>query len=255
MAKAHAAEYGRSRADEYRRKAEDYRVRAEQDSGDRKRIWLDLAERWGAAADQVEVSLAAIDGTKTLFAEGVHRRQESPMQDTAHPTLNASSPPGAAPPMRRRRSGMIACGLSALALGLVGGVSLHRPGDRDQSAAGLQQTGSGTSRPGSVKQTRDAAAGKPSREAVLEQAIEPQSNVGLASPTDIPSEPVVQDASGNTKPAAQLPTPSLSQLISKPGRQPEASPKNKANVKPSSKDLLPNTDTKAIANWSVSGRI
>ena len=255
MAKVHVDEYGRSRADEYRRKAEDYRVRAEQDSGDRKRIWLDLAERWGSAADQVEVSLAAIDGTKTLFAEGVHGRQESPMQDTAHPTLNASSPPGAAPPMRRRRSGMIACGLSAIALGSWAQSAYHRPGDRDQSAAGLQQTGSGTSRPGSVKQTRDAAAWKRSREAVSERVIERESNIGLASPTAKPAEPVVRDASGNAQPAAPLPTPSVSQLISKPGRQPEPSGKTTASVKPSSKDLLPNTDTNSIVNWSASGRI
>ena len=81
----------------------------------------------------------------------------------------------------------------------------------------------------------------------LEQ-IERQSDVGVASPA---AKPVVQDPSGNTKPAAQLPTPSLTQLISKPGRQPAPSAKNKASVKPTSKDLHPSTDTKAIANWSV----
>jgi hypothetical protein len=40
MAEVHADELGRSRADEYRRKAEDCRVQAERDSGDRKGIWL-----------------------------------------------------------------------------------------------------------------------------------------------------------------------------------------------------------------------
>ena len=214
---------------------------------------------------------------------------------------------------------MIAC-VSALALGLVGGVSLHRTVDRDQSAAGLQQTGSGlqssfagarkqvarwlerfTSRPVSVEQTRDAVAWKPSHEAVVERAvtdlslrvdqvraasesearevavglasmrsaaeqyhqdvlgkltqlegrleqIERRSNVGVASTA---AKPVVQDISGNTKPAAQVPTASLTQLISKPGRQPAPSAKNKASVKPTSKDSHPSTDTKAIANWSV----
>ena len=50
MAKAHAAEYGRSRADEYRRKAEDCRVHAERASGNWKAKWFDLAERWDEAA-------------------------------------------------------------------------------------------------------------------------------------------------------------------------------------------------------------
>jgi hypothetical protein len=276
----------------------------------------------GEAADRVEVSAAAVDAKrdKNLFALEVDRRQEPPMQDITHPNLDASSPPDrTAPPMRKRRSGMIACGVSALALGLVGGVSLHRTVDRDQSAAGLQQTGSGlqssfagarkqvarwlgfTSRPVSVEQTRDAVAWKPSHEAVVERAvsdlglrvdqvraasesearevavglasmrsaaeqyhqdvlgkltqlegrleqIERRSNVGVASPAD---KPVVQDTSGSTKPAAQVPTASLTQLISKPGRQPAPSAKSKASVKPTSKDSHPSTDTKAIANWSV----
>jgi hypothetical protein len=308
--------------DEYRRKAEKCRVQAERASGDRKAKWIDLAERWDEAADRVEVSAAAVDAKrdKNLFALEVDRRQEPPMQDITHPNLDASSPPDrTAPPMRKRRSGMIACGVSALALGLVGGVSLHRTVDRDQSAAGLQQTGSGlqssfagarkqvarwlerfTSRPVSVEQTRDAVAWKPSHEAVVERAvtdlslrvdqvraasesearevavglasmrsaaeqyhqdvlgkltqlegrleqIERRSNGGVA-PTA--AKPVVQDISGNT-PAAQVPTASLTQLISKPGRQPAPSAKNKASVKPTSKDSHPSTDTKAIANWSV----
>jgi len=83
------------------------------------------------------------------------------------------------------------------------------------------------------------------------ERIERQSNVGVASPT---AEPVVQDASGNTKPAAQLLTPSLTQLISKPGRQPAPSTKNKASAKQTSKDLHAGTDTKAIANWTLQGR-
>jgi hypothetical protein len=125
-------------------------------------------------------------------AVAVDRRQEPPMQDIARPNLNASSPPDQrAPPTWKRRSGTIACGVSALALGLAGGFSLHRTVDLDQSAAWLQQTESGlqssvaaaqkqvaswlerfTSRPVSVGQTRDAAASeKPSREAVVERAI------------------------------------------------------------------------------------
>jgi hypothetical protein len=80
----------------------------------------------------------------------------------------------------------------------------------------------------------------------LEQ-IERRSNGGVASTA---AKPVVQDISGNT-PAAQVPTASLTQLISKPGRQPAPSAKNKASVKPTSKDSHPSTDTKAIANWSV----
>jgi hypothetical protein len=264
-----------------------------------------LAKRWGEVADQVEISAAALDAKrdKNLFAVGVNRRQESPMQDLAHPNLDASSPPDrTAPPMRKRRSGMIAGGVSILALGLAGGLSLHRPVHLDQAAAWLQQIGSGTSGP--VGQTRDAAAWKPSHEAVLERAvsdlslrvdqvraasegearevvlglasirsaaeqydrdllgkltqlegrlerIERQSNVGVASST---AEPVVQDASGNTKPAAQLLTPSLTQLIAKPGRQPAPSTKNKASAKQTSKDLHAGTDTKAIANWTLQGR-
>jgi hypothetical protein len=74
------------------------------------------------------------------------------------------------------------------------------------------------------------------------ERIERQSNVGVASPT---AEPVVQDASGNTKPAAQLLTPSLTQLIDKPGRQPAPSTKNKASAKQTSKDLHAGTDTPA----------
>jgi hypothetical protein len=83
------------------------------------------------------------------------------------------------------------------------------------------------------------------------ERIERQSNVGVASPT---AKPVVQDASGNTKPAAQLLTPSLTQLISKPGRQPAPSTKNKASAKQTSNDLHAGTDTKAIANWTLQGR-
>src|SRR4051794_8677273 len=125
---------GRSRADEYRSKAEGCRVQAERASGDRRRTWLELAERWSAAADQVEVSLAALDAERdqNLFAGGVDGRQESPMQDIAL-KLN--------PPMRQRRSGMIACGVSVLALALVGGVILHRTLDHHEPAAGLRQTG------------------------------------------------------------------------------------------------------------------
>jgi hypothetical protein len=59
MAKAHAAEYGRSRADEYRRKAEACRVHAKRASGDWKAKWLDLADRWDEAADQVGPTQAA----------------------------------------------------------------------------------------------------------------------------------------------------------------------------------------------------
>jgi hypothetical protein len=44
MAKFHAAEYGRTRAEEYRSKAENCRVQAERASGDRKAKWLDLAD-------------------------------------------------------------------------------------------------------------------------------------------------------------------------------------------------------------------
>lgn len=58
MAKAHAAEYGRTRADEYRGKAENCRVQAERASGDRKARRLDLAERWDEAADQAEAGQA-----------------------------------------------------------------------------------------------------------------------------------------------------------------------------------------------------
>jgi hypothetical protein len=60
MAKAHAAEYGRSRADEYRRKAEDCRVHAERASGNWKAKWFDLAERWDEAADRLALSQAAV---------------------------------------------------------------------------------------------------------------------------------------------------------------------------------------------------
>ena len=149
MAKVHVDEYGRTRADEYRRKAEDCRVQAERASGDRKHKWLDLAERWDEAANQVEVSGAAVDAKriKNLFALEVDRRQEPPMQDIAHPNLNASSPPDkTAPPMRKRRSGMIACGVSALALGLVGGVSLHRTVTVISLRQGCSRPGAGYSR-------------------------------------------------------------------------------------------------------------
>src|SRR3954447_13117569 len=101
---------GRSRAAKYRMKAEGCRVQAERASGDRRRTWLELAERWSAAADQVEVSLAGVGAEHDQ-----NGRQESPMQDIA---------PNLKPPMRQRRSGMIACGISALGLGLIGGVSL-----------------------------------------------------------------------------------------------------------------------------------
>jgi hypothetical protein len=60
MAKAHAAEYGRSRADEYRRKAEACRVHAKRASGDWKPKCLDLADRWDEAADQVGPTQAAV---------------------------------------------------------------------------------------------------------------------------------------------------------------------------------------------------
>jgi hypothetical protein len=126
MAKVHV--------DDYRRKAENCRVKAERASGDRKAKWIDLAERWDEAADRVEVNAAAVDAKrdKNLFALEVDRRQEPPMQDITHPNLDALSPPDrTAPPMRKRRAGMIASSVSALALGLVGGVSLHRTVDRD----------------------------------------------------------------------------------------------------------------------------
>src|SRR4051794_4115277 len=146
-----ANQNARSRADEYRTKAEGCRVQAERASGDRRRTWLELAERWSAAADQVQVSLAGLDAEhdQDLFAGGVDGRQDSPMQDIA---------PKLKPPMRQRSSGMIACGVSALVLGLIGGVSLHRSLDRDQAAAGLRQTGRGTNTPGSVEQTLSRAA-------------------------------------------------------------------------------------------------
>jgi hypothetical protein len=60
MAKFHAAEYGRSRANDYHRKAEACRVHAERASGDWKAKWLDLAERWDEAADQVALDQAAV---------------------------------------------------------------------------------------------------------------------------------------------------------------------------------------------------
>src|SRR3954452_3763296 len=61
MAKGHAAEYGRTRADEYRSKAEGYRVQAERASGDGKAKWLDLSERWDQAAGQVALTQAAVE--------------------------------------------------------------------------------------------------------------------------------------------------------------------------------------------------
>jgi hypothetical protein len=77
------------------------------------------------------------------------------------------------------------------------------------------------------------------------------SHVVVASPT---AKPVVQDAPGNTNPAAELPTLSLTQA--QPGGQPAVSARDEASVKPPSKDLPLNTETKAIdANWSVSGHI
>jgi hypothetical protein len=252
-------------------------VEAGRASGDRRRTWLDLAERWSAAADQVEVSLAGVESehVQNPFAGSVEGRQEPAMPDIA---------PNLKPLMRRRRYGVIACGVSALALGLVGGVSLNRTLHRDQPAAGPRQTGSGTNTLGTVEQT-------PPRAAVLERAEnglpvdqvgapsegEPQevvpggatnrnsaeqpedqvegvgrpSNVVVASPT---AKPVVQDASGNTNPAAELPTLSLTQ--SQPGGQPAPSAEDKASEKPISEDLPLNAETKAIdANWSVSGRI
>src|SRR5436190_5195854 len=211
-------------ADEYRRKSEDCRVQAERDSGDRKGRWLDLAHRWDAAADQIEISLAAVDAERDLCAGGVDRRQEPPMQDIAHPDLNASSPPDTAPPIRKRRFGLIACGVSALAVGLAGGFSLQRAVDRDQSAAALPSFA------GAQKQV--------GIEGRLER-IERQSDVGVASQT---AKPVVQDALGISQPAAELATPA-------------PSAKNKASVKPTWKDWPPSTDTKAIADWSASGRI
>jgi hypothetical protein len=268
---------GRSRADEYRTKAEDCRVQAEQASGDQKRTWLDLAERWSAAADQVEVSLAGLQSehVQNLFAGGVDGRQEPLMPEIA-PNLN--------PLMRRRRYGVIACGVSALALGLVGAVSLHRTLHRDQPAAGARQTGSGTNTPESVEQTPTRAAGLERAENGLPvvqvraasegepqevvagaatnrssaeqpedrvERVERPSTVVVASPT---AKPVVQDAPGNADPGEELPTPSLAQ--SQPGAQPAVSAKDKASVKATSKDLPLNTETKAIdANWSVSGRM
>ena len=323
MAQAHAHNMAELGAGEYRGKAQDCRAQAERASGDRRDKWLELAERWEEAANHVEVSGAAVDAKriKNLFAFEVDRRQEPRMQDIARPNLSALSPPDkTAPPMRKRRSGMIACGVAALALGLAGGFNLHGA-DLDRSAAWLQQAGSGlqssfsaaqkevasllerfTSRPvSSAEQTHDAAAWKPSPEAVVERAvndlslrvdqvraanevearelvlgltsirtaaeqyhsevsgklaqlegrlerIERQSGVGAAFPT---AKPVVQAPSQNTKPAAQLPEPSLTQLISKPVRQAPLSAKNKTSVKQTSKDLHPSTDTKAMANWSV----
>jgi hypothetical protein len=96
---------GRSRADEYRMKAEGCRVQAERASGDQRRTWLDLAERWSAAADQVEVSLAGLESehVQNLFPGGADGRQEPTMPDIA---------PNLKPRMRRRRSGVIACGVS-----------------------------------------------------------------------------------------------------------------------------------------------
>src|SRR4051812_25734098 len=61
----------------------------------------------------------------------------------------------------------------------------------------------------------------------------------------------VQGASGNTEPAARLPEPSRTQLISKPVRQAALSAQNKPGTKQTSKELHPGTDTKAIANWSL----
>src|SRR5438309_855780 len=96
---------GRSRADEYRMKAEDCRVQAERASGDGRRTWLDLAERWSAAADQVAVSLPGLESehVQNLFAGGVDGRQESTTPEIS---------PNLKPLMRRRRSGVIACGVS-----------------------------------------------------------------------------------------------------------------------------------------------
>ena len=265
---------GRSCAHEYRTKAEGCRVQAERASGDQRQTWLDLAERWSAAANQVEVSLAGPESehVQNLFAGGDEGRQEPPMPDIA---------PNLKPVMRRRRSGVIACGVSALALAFVGGVSLQRILHRDEPAAGARQTGSGTNTPASVEQTPSRAAvleraenglpvdqvratseGEP-QEVVVGGATNPSSaeqledrveRVGSPSNVVVASPSVAQDAPGNTNPAAELPTPSLTQ--SQPGGQPAPSVTGQASVKPPSKDLPLNTESKAnAANWSVSGRI
>jgi hypothetical protein len=267
----------RSCVDEYRTKAEACRVEAGRASGDRRRTWLDLAERWSAAADQVEVSLAGAESehVQNPFAGGVDGRQEPAMPDIA-PNLN--------PLMRRRRYGVIAGGVFALALGLVGAVSLHRTLHRDQPAAGSRQTASGTNAPSSIEQTPTPAAvleraenglpvdqGRAASESAPQEVVgggatdrssaeQPENRVErVERPTDVvvaspTAKPAVQDAPGNTNPAAELPTLSLTQ--SQPGGQPALFAKDTASVKPTSKDLPLNTATKAIdANWSVSGRM
>jgi hypothetical protein len=310
-------------AGEYIRKAEDCLVQAERSSGDRKSKWLELAERWKAAATKSEVSGAAVEAkrSKNTFALEVDRRQEPRMQGIASPNLSPLFPPDQTPrPIRKRRSGTIACGIFALALGLAGGVSLHGS-DLDPSAAWLQQTGSAlqsrfsatprkvasvlerfTSRPvSSVEQTQDVAGWKPSPEAVVERAvsdlslrvdqvraanegearevvlavasirtaaeqyqkdilgklaqlegrldrIERQSDLRVASPTP---KPVVQSPPQGSKPAAQLPEPSRTQLISKPVRQAALFAKDNARVKETSKDSKPGNDSRTVANWSL----
>jgi hypothetical protein len=67
MAKFHAAEYGRTRADEYRSKAENCRVQAERASGDRKAKWLDLADGWDEAPDHAAFSQAPVEARHARY--------------------------------------------------------------------------------------------------------------------------------------------------------------------------------------------
>jgi hypothetical protein len=69
------------------------------------------------------------------------------------------APPPTTPPIRKRRFGVVAFGfVSALGLGLAGGLNLHRLMDLNQSATWLQQAGNAL-QSGSRSPTQRSPAG------------------------------------------------------------------------------------------------